>query len=27
MSNPVALPTSYSARAYMMKLTLIAERQ
>ncbi|GJS99883.1 hypothetical protein Tco_0821053 [Tanacetum coccineum] len=27
MSNPVALPTSYSVRAYMMKLTLIAERQ
>ncbi|GJZ85762.1 hypothetical protein Tco_0651101, partial [Tanacetum coccineum] len=27
MSNPVALHTSYSARAYMMKLTLVAERQ
>ncbi|GKG52748.1 hypothetical protein Tco_0549860, partial [Tanacetum coccineum] len=27
MSNLVALPTSYGARAYMMKLTLVAERQ
>ncbi|GKG20851.1 hypothetical protein Tco_0380652 [Tanacetum coccineum] len=27
MSNLVALPISYGARAYMMKLTLVAERQ
>ncbi|GKF51760.1 hypothetical protein Tco_0148227 [Tanacetum coccineum] len=27
MSNLIALPTSCGARAYMMKLTLVAERQ